>query len=281
MMTLQEAAGFFNEQLFTDSYGTATFYGQVLPFADSTRSAASATRRILEVRPAVAIPTKRTVTAYSSGIKYIISNKMPDYFQGEQIRAKYPILPVTAQYNIRSIPQVLASSGGITDAYMVPSYVRRQVVADAADYLGGYEINFSSYYAIAQGAIINGEGKYYRVRETSRVDDIGFGAVEAVELQSPIQTYTFQAQGTVYSPTPGTFNTVAPITGVVCLVENVMLDFQHEALGFVKLEPGDKSISFLKSVVASAKVGDMIGSFRVESVTDNATFWTVQGRKVA
>jgi hypothetical protein len=281
MMTLNQAARFFDEQLFTDSYGTATFYGQILVFADNTRSASSATRRILDVGPSVSIPQKRTITESVSGNKYIVAYKASDFFQGDEIRAKYPILPAYNQFNIRSIDQVLTGVGGVTDAYMVPSYIRRNIVEDNSDYLGSYEIHFSAYYAIPQGNIIHGEGKYYRVRENSRVDDIGFGAVEAVELQDPIKTYTFQGQGTIYDPVTDSYNTPAAINGVVCLVEHVTLDFQHEALGYVRLEPGDKSISFLKSVVAAVTVGDRIGNYRVESVTDHTTFWTVQGRKVA
>jgi len=278
MMTLKEAASYFNEQLFTDSYGTAFFYGQILPFADSTRSASSATRRILDVSPAVTIPTKRTVT--SSGMKFVVSHKSSDFFQGDEIRAKYAILPVETQYTIRDIGQVLSNTGGTTDAYMVPSYVRRNVLEEQSDYLGGYEITFSSYYTIAQGSIIYGGSKYYRAREDSRIDDIGFGAVEAVELQSPIQSYTFQALGTTYDPATDTHTPPAAVTGVACFVEYVVFDFQHEALGYVKLEAGDRSISFLKSVVTTVKVGDTIGKYRIESFEDNGTFWTVQGRKI-
>jgi hypothetical protein len=281
MMTLTEAARFFDNQLFTDSYGTATFYGQVLTFADSTRSASSATRRILDVDPAVSIPTKRTVTESSSGNKYVVSNKASDFFQGEEIRAKYPILPVYSQYNIRSIDQVLLNAGGTTDAYMVPSYVRRNILNDSSEYAGSYEIHFSAYYSIDQGYIIQGGGKYFRARESSRVDDIGFGAVEVVELHEPLKTWTFQGKGTTYVPATDSYTAPAAITGVVCLVEHVSMDFQHEAMGYVKLEPGDRSISFLKATVAAAKVGDTIGAYRIESVTDHDNFWTVQGRKVA
>jgi len=278
MMTLTQASRFFDESLFTDSYGSATFYGQILPFADNTRSASSATRRVLDVAPSVSIPSKRTVTESASSNKYIISYKASDFFQGDEIRAKYPVLPVSTQYNIRSIDQSLASSGGVTDAYMSPSYIRRNILEDNSDYLGSYEIHFSSYYTITQGQIIHGGGKYYRARENSRIDDIGFGAVEAAELQDPIQTYIFQGQGDTYDPATDSYNTPAAITGVVCLVEHVTMDFQHEAMGYVEMEHGDKSISFLKSVVTAVKVGDKIGKYRIESVMDHSTFWTVQGR---
>jgi len=281
MMTLTEASRFFDNQLFTDSYGIDTFYGQVLAFADSTRSASSATRRILDVSPSVVIPTRRTVTEAASGNKYLISMKASDFFQGDDVRAKYPILPVYDQYSIRSIDQVLASTGGTTDAYMLPSYVRRNILADASDYAGSYEINFSSYYDVPQGHIIQGVGKYFRAREASRVDEVGFGVVEATELYEPLQTWTFQGKGTEYVPDTDSYTGPDPIPGVTCLVEHVSMDFQHEAIGYVKLEPGDRSISFLKSVVATAKVGDMIGAYRIESVTDHSTFWTVQGRRVA
>jgi hypothetical protein len=280
MLTLVEAAHYFDEQKFTDSYGSAYFYGQILPFADSTRSGNASKRRILEVAFGTVIPVKKVVTEEASGIKYLISSGAYDYYDGDVIRIKYPVMPVSDIFSIRTIGQVLAGTGGTTDAYVSPSYIRRVVYeTEQSDYDGGYEMYHSSYYTVTAGQIFYGSGKYYRARENSRIDDIGLGVTEAVELQAPVQTMTFQGAGTVYNPATDSYTPPAAVTGVSCFVEKALVDFYHEALGFVKIEEGDKSISFLKATITTVKPEDTIGGYRIMSVTDNSTFWTCHARK--
>jgi len=280
MMTLTQAAQVFNKQRFTDAYGTAYFYGQVLPYPDSTRSGQSSKRRILEVAYGTAIPAKGVVRELASSQLYLVAEGANDYFRGSVIRVKHPVVPVEDVFAIRTIGQILSNTGGVTDAYAVPTYIRRVVFeTQQSDYDGGYEMYHSNYYTVAAGSIFYGGGKYYRARENSRTDDIGLGVTEVVELDSPVQTLTFQAAGTTYSPANDNFTPPAAVTGVSCFVEKIFLDFDHVALGFVKPEEGDKAISFLKATVTTVKPGDTIGSYKVRSVTDRSTFWTIHGRK--
>lgn len=280
MMNLRDAAKFFNKNEFSDTYGTATFEGQLLPYSDSTRSGNSTKRRILEVAPDVVMPVQGTVTSTATSDVYIVADEAPDLFLGLGIRSKYPVLPVAQQFSIRTIGQVLADTGGTEGVYMSPSYVRRIYFEDQSDYVGGFEVYYSFYYEVSRGSILHDGTKYYRARESGRIDDIGFGVVEAVHLESPITTMDFQAKGSVYNPVTDDRTPPAPVPDVNVFVEHITLDFVHESLSYVPLEAGDRAISFLKSEVASVTVGDTIGSYVIKSIDDNSDFWTVFGRKV-
>jgi len=278
-MTLKEAAQVFNKNTFTNTFGAETFEGQLLPYTDTTRSGSSTRRRILEVDPEVVIPNERMVISLT-GTNYIVAEEAPDLFLGSQIRSKYPVLPVHETYIIRTVGQTLAGSGGQTGVYVSPSYVRRVYFEDQSDYVGGYEMYFSSYYTVARGAILYSNGKYYRTRESHRLDDIGFGVSEAVALDDPINTMVFQSKGTIYNPVNDDYTPPAPVTDVDVFTEHISLDFIHESLSYISLEAGDRAISFLKSQVVSVAVGDEIGSYVIKSVDDNTDYWTVFGRKV-
>lgn len=278
MMSLKDAARVFETNVFTDTYGSATFKGQILPYPDSVRSGAPTRRRILEVAPEVVIPTRRTVTC--NGVHYIVSFGSNDLFNNQVIRVKYPILPVDTSYNIRSIGEVLANSGG-TSGYMAPSYIRRVVLEDNSAFDGGYEIYLSTYNTVPRGHIVVGGGRYFKAREASRTDDIGFAVFEATELITPVSTMTFQAQGGTYNPTNDTYNPPAAISNVSVFIEHSILDFEHEQMGYVKIEEGDKAISFLKSQVSAVKVGDRIGNYQIMGLDDRSTYWTTHARRVA
>ncbi len=279
MMTLADASRFFDDQTFTDTNGTATFAGQILPFTDSVRSGASTKRRILDVDSDVTIPIGNTITE-ASGRVYIVASVNEDYFQGDVIRAKYAIAPVSDTYAIRTIGQTLGSAGGTTGVYALPSYIRRVIFEEQSGYSGGFEIYMSPYYSAVQNMILYGNGRYYRTREKSRIDDVGFTVVEAVEIDDPISTVTVQQKGTVMDPATDDYVAAAPITGVSVFMEHIEVNYLHEALGFVRLEAGDRAISFLKSVVTTIDVGEMVGDYLVKAVSDEDTAWTVHGRKV-
>jgi hypothetical protein len=279
MMTLQQAARFFDDQTFTDTNGTSTFLGQILPFSDSVRSGAATRRRILDVAADVTVPDKKTVTE-AAGQIYILAAENRDYFRGEVIRSKYPVIPVTDTYSLRDIGQVLAASGGTTGVYVAPSYIRRVSAEDQADYTGGFMLYMSSYYSVVAGIIIYKSGDYYRVRATSHTDDIGFAVAEAVYLDDPVSTATVQQKGTVRNPATGNYNDPAALTDIDIFSEHIDLDYHHEALGFVDLAAGDLAISFLKSAVSTITPGASVGDYLVKAVSDHTTFWTIHGRKI-
>jgi hypothetical protein len=189
---------------------------------------------------------------------------------------------VEGLFSIRTIGQVLANSGGVVDTYASPTYIRRVVFeTEQSDYDGGYEIYHSSYYPAYAGMIFYGNGVYYRARENSRIDDIGLGVTEAVELEQPIFSFTYQPGGNTYNSTTDTYTPPPNKGSIFCFVEKLLLNFQHTALGFVRVEEGDKAISFLKSAIPASQPGDTIGHYRIMSVVDMGTFWTAHGRSSA
>lgn len=278
-MTLKEASRVFDNQKFTDTYGTDSFYGQVLPFPDSVRSGSATMRRILDVSPSISIPEKFTITA-DTGQIYLVAASNSDYFQGELIRVKYPIMPTDLTFSLQTVGELLASSGGLSNIHMVPSYIRRVIFEDQADYSGGFILYHSSYYNISTGIIAKGNSRYYRIREQSRSDDIGFGVVEAVEVVDPESSVTVQQYGSTYVPATSTYAAADPITGVAIFTEHIDLNYIHESMGFVELKEGDKAISFLKSDVATINVGDEVGDYRVEAIDEATDSWTVHGRPI-
>jgi len=278
MMTLTDAAGFFNDQVFTDVFSSATFSGQVLPFPDSVRSGSSTRRRILDVAPGIVMPNQRLVT--TAGQVYIVADANLDFFHGETIREKYPILPVDNQYTLCTVGQLLAGSGGTTGVYVSPSYFRRLTFEDQSEYSAGFSLYLSSYYQIPAGGVVYGNGEYYRTREISRIDSIGLGVAEAAELVDPVSAVTIQMYSQSHDPVLDSYPALTPVTNVPVLTEHISLDFQHESLGFTEVRAGDKAISILKSA-ADVNINDLIGKYKVLSKTDLDTWNTCHCRRVS
>jgi hypothetical protein len=278
MMNLDDVALFFNETTFQDTYGTATFEGQVLAFEDVTRSGSSSKRRILEVGPDVSLPTQLTITE-ESGQTYIVGSPAEDYFQSSVIRVKHVIIPTSETVDIRSIGEVLADSGGTEDVYVDFVQLKRTTVEDDSDRYVSFEALATSYYSIEGGDILTDGVTFYRSREDSWIDEAGFTRVETVRLDDPLQQLTVESQGGSYDPVTDDY-TITSTPNVSCFVEHIQFDFQHVALGYPSLEDGDKAISFLKSQVPTVKAGDKVGDYVVKNISDETTFWTVQGRRV-
>lgn len=279
MMNLEDVALFFNETTFQDTYGTDTFEGQVLPYEDVTRSGSSSKRRILEVGPDVVIPSQKTITE-ESGQTYIVGSASEDYFSSSVIRVKHVAIPVYGTYFIRDIGQVLDNAGGILDVYPDLTQLKRTTVEDDSDRYLSFECYLPSFYSVGRGHIISDGVTFYRCREDSWEGEAGFSTVEVVRLDDPIQSMSYQGQGTVYDPIEDNYTPPATVPNVSCFVEHIMFDFQHEALGYPKIEEGDKAISFLKSQVPTASVGDQVGDYVIKTVDEYPDYWTAHGRKV-
>lgn len=280
MMTLFDIARSQDTEVFRDTYGSSEFHGQVQLFNESVRSGPSARRRIIETAPDVVIPVQRTVTEVETGEIFVLAYGSYDWYRGMPITAKYPVLPVATTFSIKSVEQVLSGAAGITPVYAEPSYIRRVILEDQSDYPGGYEMLYSSYFhPIPSGRIfISSGGLYYRTRENSRRDDIGFGVSEVVELTDPIKTLAYYSNTSKYVPGTDAFTGVTPVN-VTAFVEPLALDYRHEVLGYVKIEAGDLAVSVLKSAVTALRVGDKIGTYTVLSVESVGNTWMAHARR--
>lgn len=279
-MELSDAAAFFNDTEFADTYGAATFMGRLLPYADGVRSSPSTPRRILETEPDTVIPARRTVTDVIRSQVYIVADSAVDGFQGAAVRKKMPAIPVTGGIKVQSIAQVLVNAGGTVDAYGALSYIKRTYQDDKSTYLSNYEVYFAGTQTVNAGEIITHNGRYYLASQRSRLDDIGFGVVEVVELDYPISAVDITTySGTLNSTTNKFDETGHPSTPV--FIEAAIIDFVHEALGAKEVKNGDKAISFLKTAVTSVRSGDIVGNYTVLSVSDEGSSWKVHGRRVS
>ena len=277
MMTLEAVADSFNKVEFRDTYGVATFSGQLMPYPDSTRSGPSTRRRILDTADEVSAPARQTVTEMNTGQIFIMAYPSHDYVAEKAIRNKFPVIPIDNQYTVRSIEQTLTGSGGTTDAYLAPTYVKRFIYEETSQYVGGFEVYMPRSLTVNAGDILHGDGRYFIAKHDSWTDDIGFGFVEATELQDPVSTADVVNYSGELNPSTReyTSNTIA---GVDIFSTRGMLDFEHENFGYVELKEGDRTISFLKSAVATLRPGDLVDNYKILAISDEGNFWKTHCR---
>jgi hypothetical protein len=108
LITLKQAAAFFNTQVFTDSEGLNPFFAQLTPFNDVTRSSEVSRRRIMEVSPETTSPS--VVIMQSTGEEFLVSIPVTDVFNGEPIRKKHVLNPVYAEYSYSSPLGILSGT---------------------------------------------------------------------------------------------------------------------------------------------------------------------------
>jgi hypothetical protein len=280
MMTLYEAAKFFDAEVFEDVFDDRVrFSGQFLPFPDSRNSGPSTRRRILETAPGVILPAKGTFREINSGEVFIAAGATYDSFHGRNIRAKRPVTTAVGMYSYGTPGQILANTPAGSDLYLDLNYIRRFIHEDQATYDSGYELVFHSSYIVNRDYVVTNGTKYYQAMQDSHVEHSGFEICEAVELYNPKITATISAQGTTYNATTDTY-TQTSYSNVPIFIVNGILEYHHEALGFVPIEAGDKTISVLKSAVPSLGVGSKVNSYKVISVSDKGTYWLCHGRRV-
>jgi len=277
-MDLRDAAKFFDKEIFKDYYSSSTFYGQVGPFAESTRSGPATPRRVLSVAPDVSIPARKVVKMVSSGRNYIVGILNEDYWFNGVIRKKYPMIPVDTQVRLGNVGTHLAGSGYSSDVFMFLTYVRRVPLEEESSlFYAGYEIHFSAYETVANDSIIKFGNDYFRVKVAASIDGAGFGMCEAVKLESPMTTVTYTKKGTVYDPATDTHGSTV-LAGVAAFIEPTRFNFLFTYPAFEKVEPGDKTVSVLKTAVNAAKAGDTVDARNVLAVRDASTYWVLHCR---
>ncbi len=277
-MKLTDTVKYFTTEIFTSAFDVnTTFNGKINPFAEVTNSGSTASRRILETEFGTSIPAGRVVISPAAE-KYIVANKNIDFWGGSAVRAKYPILPVSVMGSVGSVSEVLADSIADEAVYCYPFFARRiPNDKERSDYFTGYELYFSSEKTFIRSDIVVLGGDHYRLTTDTWIDSAGYSVAQSVKLEDPMQDLDFVGNS-AYNPVTDTY-TLTTISDVTCLVEYIELDYVHEALGYKKLEVGDRAISFLKSEVASCAVGDSIGDYEIMSVDSNTSHWQVHGRK--
>jgi len=278
-MDLRDAATFFDREVFQDYFdSTVSFSGQIGTFADSTRSGPATPRRVLSISPNVTIPARRVIKMVASGRIFLVGILNEDYWEDTVIREKYPLIPVENQAEIGTVGEHLADSGLSTDIFMFTSYVRRVFLeAESSSFYAGYETYFSAYETIANDSVIKLGTDYFRIKTHQSLDGAGFNMCEAVMLEDPWATVTYTSKVAPYDPVTDAY---PPTThaGLAAFVEPTRFNFLVTYPAFEKIEPGDKTISILKSDITVAKVGDTIDTRKVLAVRDLDTYWALHCR---
>ena len=261
-MRLHSNVKMFSTELFIDvDNPTQSFFGKIAPFAEMTNPGPSSRRRVLEVAPDIRIPSGRVVASYT-GQNYIVADKNVDFWRGEEIRHKYPILPPDGAGIVGSIGQILSGAPEYHSVYVYPYYVRRDVdESTISDYYSGIELYFPNVFTFKAGQILELNGVHYRLRSDSWIDGAGFGVCLAIKLPDAVQLLDIVGNSGGYDPVSDV-ETGASYPGVKCFVEPATKDYERLSPSYAKIEAGDLAVSVLKADV-ELKVGFKIGLHKI------------------
>ncbi len=253
MISLREAAAAFNHAEFTNELGKEAFVGQLLPFNDSTRSSDTSRRRILEVDPDIVVPG--VILQVSTGECFIVGAVNADYFNSEIIRHKHPIIPAESGYFVRTVEEILNTNDGY-DVCAAVSYIRRETVNDASDFLGGFTAVLPRGSDITAGDYLIGGFSYYRALRDATIDELGLTVVDLVNIPDAVQTLTITVKG-VYDPITETSTDVD--TAVQCVVEERDKSYNNTRMDYAPTAAGDFTVHTLHS----CDVGDIVGNYDI------------------
>lgn len=263
-MDLRKTVKRFATESYTDPYtvGATALKGRITTFNEVTNSGQSARRRILELQPSYNMFSNRVIVAGAD--TYIVGTGNDDYWKGNVIRVKYPLLPVGATSKVASVLQILTSAIPSRTVYAHPTFTKDiSLEKQESDLYSNFTIFFSSAESVVKGQIlIHGTTNYYRVRNVPFVDNAGFLVADTVFVESPVQTLNFSSTGG-YDPATDTI-AVASTTSITAFVEEAYLHFDNTSERFSEIKPGDKAISI--KPVTTPKAGDKIGAYNILSI---------------
>lgn len=274
-----KAAERFDLELFQDYFDSSvSFYAQVRPFTESTRSGPASPRRVLSVASDIFIPSRRIIKMVSSGKIYVVGGENEDYWYDKVIRKEYPLIPADTQAVIGDVGAHLSGSGLSSDVFLFMSYVRRVPLEEESSlFFAGYEAYFSSVETIPNNNVIKFDEKYFRVKTPSSIDGAGFGLCEAVQLDNPVEVLDYTKKDAPYDPVTDSYDPTV-VSDITVFIEPAQFNFLFVYPAFDRLRAGDKTISILKTTIPVAEAGDMVGTRKVVSVRDNGTYWSLHCR---
>ena len=273
MITLKQAAEAFNKTLFTsvvDQFDT--FYGQLLPFNDSVGSGVTSRRRVVEVAPDVVVPSGRV--AESNGETYIFGSDNVDYYLGEIVRSKLPVVIPDGEYDLTTVSDILNL---VPPDKLWAGIIKEGKFRDEQESVNRLNIFiafFPNVNTVSSDSYLILDSKYYRCLTSSYVDSAGFGAVEVVWIDSPLQVVEIVTYDNFDPVSETAAKTSYPNQTV--FVEPADVAYINTRLDFEKVEAGDKIISSVLAVEA----GDEIGNYRVIAVKQFATLCVSHCRRL-
>ena len=257
-MNLRDTVTRFATETCSDPYGVgAAFNAALRKFSDSTNSGPASRRRILVMSPDVSMFSPRVIRV--AGLDYIVGGPNKDQWRGEVIRVKYPLIPADLTFQVGSIRQVITNALPARLIYMSPSYAKGTVADEESSAMhSNFYVICSQYETLAKGQILKQGSKYYRIKNNPYLDDAQFQVVEAVLLESPLQTLTF-VKNAGYNPATDTI-TNGTSASISAFVEDAYLAYDHTTERYQSLKPGDKNITIApaQAPVARDKIGDYL-----------------------
>lgn len=275
-MKLSNAASYFDQLVVADAYTPATtFLAQLNLYDDSVRDGMTVERRVISTAPSVSIPSRRAIAF--DGLQWLVGDMTPDVFGNEVIRRKYPIHRCDGLATLKTIQQALQAAAGST-AYTGLVWSRGakeiEVSAGVFDVLNAY---FSSYETVAERTLISLNSKWHLTRTVYR-SSAGFNVALVDELPEPvIESATFVVR--TYNPVTDSYSTSNSAQTVLRV--RWQSAFEYLSAATEPYSRGDLQCMVQKTV--TPKVQDTVtlsdGSWRVLSILDEGTYWSMHLRR--
>lgn len=262
-MRLVDVARRFNRTACLDAYvGGAPFYAQVIPYDEVKRDAVTFERRVFSVDPTVSIPARRVVTAM--GQNWILGQKSPDQFLGNDIRHGYVAQQAEALATLTTLGKVVNAQAG-TQAYAGRAWVKNPAFTQQSSDLSVlYDVYLSSSEVVQEGEVISYAGELMVVR-VLHPSEAGFNRVTAEALGPGAYNAGFVSSGT-WDPITETF-TGSNVAAAIVKVRWQAL-FEYGNANAPSFEAGDQQL-----VISSTAVTQPIGA--TITLSDSSK-WKVQ-----
>ena len=274
-MILADTVRKFSTEKFVDATDPEVYImGKLQPFAEVTNSGVSSQRRVLETSIDWEIPASRCLETPEE-TQIIVGAKNVDYWFGSKVRYKYSTAPVRVRGSYGTVGQLLAGTPEFTDIPCFSYFVRRELdFIERSDYLAGYELYFPDLFNLHRGRIFYNDDFYFLLKSDTWVDGIGFLTTQVVRLEEPLCTVLVSNKE--FDPVTESYTGEEPVE-VQAFVVDMSDCFEFYNVDAEKIQPGDKSVSILKSLstlTTETKIGDM----QVLSVKDFGDYVTAHCR---
>jgi hypothetical protein len=291
-MELTDAARFFNDTVFTDAYGSATFKGKMMAYPDSMRDSLATVRRILQVAPAVAIPARRVIVG--EGATWLVGDNEMDFYKGAELRNKFIVHKAGELANFYTFADALNNTPTkqlwAGRLWVKNSKELEQGAGEFGDYqvfvAKGEELRNPNYAdnTYFEGRewqnLIHIEGRWNLIRVVNNTIG-GFQSAVVDELPEPVVVNVgFTVRGK-YNPVTDSYPETTVSVSAIHL--RWQTNFQYLAQYAVKFVVGDCIVKILKTAASpvAGSLATIYGrQYKVVSVADEAPCWAVHLTRV-
>jgi hypothetical protein len=273
MMTLYDAASYFNDDQFLDAYGgDGAFAGRLEPYPDTMRDSLVTERRILITAPDTEIPPRRTVTLGDQ--VWLIGTMSADTHRGRVLRNKYIVHRADDSAAVGTFADVLAGAP-LTTLWASLLWVKEWRDSQESSAMTG---EFNLFFGATESALL---GKYTLARVKNRwyihraAYDAAGGVLVSIADELPGNVLVDAAYNTVtYNPKTDVRTTSA--STIKALFIRWQSHFRYFSDASATYQPGDVKLVILKAAL-TPKAGDTVTAeglpFRVIEVADEGDCW--------